>query len=145
MREAKQVLVVRKDLKMRKGKVAAQCAHASMKVLLDLATARIPLGRVPMHEDDPDPPQHFRAFLVDRGSPLESWLDGAFAKICVYVESEEDLDAIHRKAVDAGLLSSLIVDSGRTEFHGVPTKTVVAVGPGWWDEVDEVTGHLPLL
>lgn len=137
MREAKQVLVVRKDLKMRKGKIAAQCAHASMKVLLDLMSLEVTEFMTPACS--------IRRLVSTRDSAMESWLDGAFAKICVYVESEEDLEAIHQKAKDSGLLVSMIVDSGRTEFHGVPTKTVVAVGPGWIDEVDRVTGHLPLL
>jgi PTH2 family peptidyl-tRNA hydrolase len=40
---------------------------------------------------------------------------------------------------------ALVVDAGATEFHGVPTKTCCAVGPGWTDEVDAITGALPLL
>jgi PTH2 family peptidyl-tRNA hydrolase len=39
----------------------------------------------------------------------------------------------------------LITDAGATEFHGVPTHTCCAVGPAWTDEVDAITGALPLL
>lgn len=124
----KQVLVVRKDLNMRKGKIAAQVAHASMGALLSKAEVRADGSRlIPNHPD------------------ILAWLDGPFAKICVYVNSEEELLAIHQKAKDAGLINCLITDSGRTEFKGVPTNTVVAVGPGIWEEVDKVTGVLPLL
>ncbi len=132
-RIAKQVLVVRKDLKMRKGKIAAQCAHASMKVLLD----RMPGAA---HGD-----RIARTLSYMTGSPLAAWLDGRFTKVCVYVESEDALLAIHQRAREAGIMTALIVDSGRTEFAGVPTKTVVAVGPDWSDAVDAITGELSLL
>ncbi len=135
-RRAKQVLVVRKDLGMRKGKIAAQCAHASMKVLLDA---------MPSAPDSEHPEDRLRVLRYTSSSALGHWLDGAFAKICVYVQSEEALEEIYQRALEAKLPAALIIDSGRTEFAGVPTKTVVAVGPAWIDEVDEVTGGLPLL
>ena len=138
--EAKQVLVVRKDLKMRKGKIAAQCAHASMKVLLDIAS------RYEIPTASKDAPGILRMLLTyTDDSPLHAWIDGSFGKICVYVNSEEELDALAERAKQAMLLHSMIVDQGRTEFHGVPTKTVLAIGPGWVEEIDKVTGHLPLL
>lgn len=40
---------------------------------------------------------------------------------------------------------SLVTDSGRTEFGGVPTKTCLAIGPNKIEEIDKITGHLPLL
>ena len=140
MREAKQVLVVRKDLRMRKGKIAAQCAHASMKVLLDKMSNKESIYSVFAK-------QHIirRTLLIGETSPFNNWLEGSFTKICVYVESETELEEIYQNAKNAGVDSSLIIDSGRTEFNNVPTKTVVAVGPGWNDEIDKVTGHLPLL
>jgi PTH2 family peptidyl-tRNA hydrolase len=45
----------------------------------------------------------------------------------------------------AGVPCAVVVDAGQTEFHGVPTKTCCAVGPAWTDEVDAITGKLPLL
>lgn len=131
--EAKQVLVVRKDLKMRKGKIAAQCAHASMKVLLDAM-------------DRTDTARGTRRVLeTEEGTALHRWLQGRFTKVCVYVESEEALLEVAAKAEAEGVRAALITDSGRTEFGGVPTRTVVAVGPDWRDRVDAVTGHLKLL
>lgn len=131
--QIKQVLVVRKDLNMRKGKIAAQCAHASMKVVLD---------QMFKHQVDHEPAL---TLVMGEGSPLHLWLEGAFAKICVSVNSETELDEVYNKAKEAGILASIIVDSGRTEFHGVPTKTVVAIGPDWGESIDPITGHLPLL
>lgn len=126
---AKQVIVMRKDLGMRKGKMIAQGAHASLKVLLD-AGAPEPGGR---------------AFTIALDPALSAWLTGRFTKVCVSVNSEAELDAIVANARAAGVPCALIVDSGATEFHGVPTKTCCAVGPAWIDAVDAITGGLPLL
>jgi PTH2 family peptidyl-tRNA hydrolase len=128
-RRAKQVIVMRKDLNMRKGKMIAQGAHASMKVLLDAGALAENRSR----------------FELTTWPALADWLGGRFAKICVSVTSEPELDAIVERARAAGVPCALIVDSGATEFHGVPTKTCCAVGPAWADEVDAITGGLPLL
>jgi PTH2 family peptidyl-tRNA hydrolase len=126
---AKQVIVMRKDLGMRKGKMIAQGAHASLKVLLDAGA--------------PDPGG--AAFTIPLGPALSAWLGGRFTKVCVSVDSEAALDAIVARAQAVGVPCALIVDAGHTEFHGVPTKTCCAVGPAWADAVDEITGDLPLL
>lgn len=131
----KQVLVVRKDLNMRKGKIAAQCAHASMKVILDKCS--------PMECGNEG--SHYLKFFVEAGSPLEHWIKGSFKKVVVSVDSEAELLDVLEKAKASGLMTSLITDSGLTEFHGVPTNTVVAIGPGLSDEIDSITGHLKLM
>jgi PTH2 family peptidyl-tRNA hydrolase len=128
-RIAKQVIVMRKDLGMRKGKMIAQGAHASLKVLLD-AGARDPSGA---------------SFSIPLDGALASWLGGRFTKVCVSVDSEAALDAIVDRARAAGVPCALIVDAGMTEFHGVATKTCCAVGPAWSDAVDAITGALLLL
>ena len=58
--------------------------------------------------------------------------------------SEEDLLDLARRAHEAGLPYYLVTDSGRTEFHGVPTNTALGVGPAWGSELQPITGHLPL-
>lgn len=126
-RTAKQVIVMRKDLGMRKGKMIAQGAHASLKVLTDRGRAA---------ED---------TFAIELTPAMAAWLTGRFTKVCVSVDSEEALDAVVARARAANVPVALIVDSGKTEFRGVPTKTCCAVGPAWTDEVDAVTGELPLL
>lgn len=127
-RAAKQVIVMRKDLNMRKGKMIAQGAHASLRVILDAGRAR----------DE-------QTYEITMSEAMAHWMTGRFAKVCVGVTSEEQLDDIVAKAHAAGLPCSIIVDAGKTEFHGVPTKTCCAVGPAWADEVDAITGHLTLL
>jgi PTH2 family peptidyl-tRNA hydrolase len=128
-RQAKQVIVMRKDLLMRKGKMIAQGAHASLAVLLDRGE----------RNDDAD------LLAIALTPAMTDWLGGRFTKVCVSVDSEAALDQVVARAKAAGVPCALIVDSGRTEFHGVPTKTCCAVGPAWQDEVDAITGELPLL
>ncbi|HTJ46014.1 MAG TPA: aminoacyl-tRNA hydrolase [Kofleriaceae bacterium] len=125
--QAKQVIVMRKDLNMRKGKMIAQGAHASLKVFLDRGAL--------------DPSGY--AFTVTPA--MAAWLGGRFTKVCVSVDSEAALDEIVAKAHAANVPCALIVDAGATEFHGVPTKTCCAIGPAWTDEVDAITGALALL
>jgi PTH2 family peptidyl-tRNA hydrolase len=76
---------------------------------------------------------------------VEPWVNGAFAKICVSVDSEEELLAIYNAGKEAGIISSLIKDSGRTEFNGVPTLTAVCLGPDVIEKIDNITGSLKLL
>jgi len=123
MSEPKQVIVMRTDLNMRKGKMIAQGAHASLKVLLDNDDIRESAG------------------WTARGE----WLDGVFTKICLRVDSEEELLELHSIAMLAGLHSALITDAGRTEFGGVPTNTCLAIGPEYPEDLDPITGHLKLL
>ena len=126
-RRIKQVICVRHDLKMRRGKQIAQGAHASMSFLCrGLQVA----GSV----------------LLDDFSEVErAWLTGSFAKVCCRVNSEEELLAIRDQAAEAGLEVHLITDSGKTEFHGVPTNTCLAIGPDVAEKIDPVTGELELL
>ncbi len=132
MEQPKQVLVIRKDLHMTKGKIVAQAAHASLKVIIDYALRGMNKGNIVLEY----PPQ----------GALSEWLFGtSFKKICTYVESEKELDMIYESAKIAKIPTSIIVDSGLTHFKGVPTKTCVAVGPAYPHEINPITGHLPLL
>ena len=119
----KQVIVMRRDLGMRRGKEIAQGAHASMIWLAQRIS----------------PPGYSFTEAERR------WLDGVFTKVCVPADSEEELLAIVEKAREAGVLVQLCVDAGRTEFHGVPTPTCCAVGPDYPERIDLITGHLKLL
>jgi PTH2 family peptidyl-tRNA hydrolase len=75
---------------------------------------------------------------------VDHWLKNSFRKICVYVNSEEELEAVHQKALNSGLISHLIIDNGKTEFHNIPTATCLAVGPAWDYKFIGITDHLPL-
>ena len=77
-------------------------------------------------------------------TPLTAWFTRGEAKICVYVDSEEELLALDREAKERGILSALICDAGMTEFHGEPTFTCLALEPLPAERADELTGNLPL-
>ena len=135
MSETKQVIVIRKDLNMRKGKIAAQAAHASMKVLLEQMSTLYLGGHTKGRSI---------TLLLPEGTAIYDWLSGKFKKICVYVNSEQELLDIYQKAKDNNVISTLVTDSGLTEFNNVPTNTCIAVGPDFDEVIDKITGHLPL-
>ncbi len=123
----KQVICMRHDLKMRRGKQMAQAAHASMSFLCRRLQANGSIS------------------LGDFSDAQRAWLTGSFAKVCCRVNSEEELMDIYDKAVAAGLEVHLITDSGKTEFHGQPTRTCLAIRPDEASAIDRITGHLELL
>jgi len=161
-RVAKQVIVVRTDLKMRKGKMFAQMAHASWKVFLDRVTypataaldqrrnvARPHPGFADRY-DRPAPGAPDESVLrgemrLPLNAPMMDWLMGRFTKIGCRVESEEELLRLCDAALKARLSCALIQDSGKTEFGGVPTLTCCAIGPAYPEHLHPVTGHLKLL
>lgn len=121
----KQVIVMRTDTDppMRKGKMVAQGAHASIAFLTRNITQsnKLNLSKAEME-----------------------WIANGFTKICVRVDSEEDLHKVHAAAKAAGLESHIIKDSGKTEFKEA-TYTCLAIGPDYSSKIDKITGELKLL
>lgn len=134
----KQVIVMRKDLNMRKGKMVAQGAHASISAIMTRShnITNYHLQGTPVE-------RNARVILLD--DAMDQWLNGTFTKICVGVDSQEELIEIFEKASKVTPYVSLISDVGRTEFNGVVTKTCVGIGPAEEELIDEITGHLKLL
>ena len=129
-RPTKQVIVIRRDLRMRRGKEIAQGAHAASAWLAAKVLQTMSPNGTLVH--------------VVLSPAQQAWLTTSFRKVTVKVNSEEELIAVHAKALDAGLEVHLITDRGLTEFGGVPTRTCLAVGPDYDDLVDPVTGDLEL-
>lgn len=126
--EVKQVLVVRKDLNMRKGKMVSQGGHAAMKFLLEANESTKP--------DE----------LLVKLSPAEiQWLMSGHTKITCGCDSEDELKQLILAAKLKNIEVHEIIDAGRTEFNGVPTLTCAAFGPCDAEVLDEVTGNLKLL
>ncbi|KAF2151775.1 PTH2-domain-containing protein [Myriangium duriaei CBS 260.36] len=116
----KLVLVVRTDLGMTKGKIAAQCGHATLacykSLLNNPSTAPI----------------------------LQRWEKYGQAKIAVQVKSEEELQTLQAQAMSLGVCAKIIHDAGRTQIAS-GSATVLGVGPAPESMVNQVTGHLKLL
>lgn len=139
---AKQVLVYRRDLKMRKGKIAAQCAHAAMAVFFRGGAAARP-REVAVRDDPEGPWQRLEAdalVVLGMTETAADWLFHRCKKVCLSVEDEDALHTVHRLAKEAGLPCAIVRDAGKTEFGGVPTYTAVAVGPADDAAVDAITG-----
>lgn len=136
--KTKQIIIIRKDLSVRRGKEIAQGAHASMAVLTNNLIGypfkwyRFPFLILKF------------IFLFFTNKPLRVWLTGRFTKICVTVNSEGELLDYYNKAKKAGILCSLIKDAGLTEFGGVPTFTAVAIGPDEDSKINRITKNLKL-
>jgi PTH2 family peptidyl-tRNA hydrolase len=144
--DIKQVIVVRKDLNMRKGKIAAQVAHASMKVLLDsMKTETVFKTKETFGFSIPGDKCITRVLSCLDKSYINQWLTGSFAKVVVSCTSEEELLELQDKAEGYAIPTALITDSGATEFKGVPTLTCLAIGPHDSEEINKITGHLKLL
>lgn len=133
--EPKQVLVWRNDLrnsngqKVRTGKIAAQLAHASLGALLNLDSGM----------------NRWKIDFNDESPAVKEWLEGRFTKICVSVDSEQELLDIYETAIARGVNVKIIQDAGLTEFNGVPTRTCLALGPDYPENIDPITKHLKLL
>jgi PTH2 family peptidyl-tRNA hydrolase len=126
----KQVIIIRNDLNMRKGKMVAQGCHASMAVITSALN---------VISDDGET---FGTFELNNA--FIDWLNNSYTKICLQCNSEEELLDIHNKAKEANIITSLILDNGTTEFNGVKTYTAVAIGPDYSENIDKITKHLKL-
>jgi PTH2 family peptidyl-tRNA hydrolase len=122
---------MRKDLGMRKGKMISQGAHASLGCILNFISKTSVDG--------------MERILTIPNQDVVDWLDGSFTKICLSVDSEDELIDIYKKAKESNLPCCLIEDNGLTEFHGIKTKTCCAIGPANSETIDSITGHLPLI
>lgn len=114
----KQAIVVRADLKMGKGKIAAQASHAAVSAAEE---AR----------------KHKSAWW-------EQWLEEGQRKVVVKVKGEAELLELKQQAGRMRLPFALIFDRGLTQLPP-DTLTCLGIGPAPSDEVDKITGRLPLL
>ena len=111
----KQVMIVRTDLKMGKGKSAAQCCHAAIG-----------------------------AYKNADKEKVRKWENEAYAKVVLKVPSLEDLFKYRDLAREKGINYYLVTDAGRTQLPE-STITVLGLGPDEDEALDEITGELKLL
>lgn len=130
----KQVIVMRKDLNMRKGKIAAQAGHAVLSVVLKKMNM-LDQFFWSVEEDK---------IVFEGDEVLDDWFANSYTKICLYVNSEQELLNLKSEADKLGFITSLIKDNGTTEFNGVPTYTCLAFEPLPAEKIDVLTGNLPL-
>ncbi|MBW2974450.1 peptidyl-tRNA hydrolase Pth2 [Candidatus Woesearchaeota archaeon] len=111
----KQVILVRQDLKLPKGKLAVQCAHASSAALIK------------SHKDD-----------------IKGWQGEGMKKIVLKVKDLDELFKYKGEADDLGLVTALIEDAGKTVVKP-GTVTCLGIGPDREEKIDKVTGKLKMV
>lgn len=116
-KDTKIVIVIRKDLKMRRGKECAQAYHAGKQFLIRAA------GKY--------------------NNVQQQWLDTGTRSIVCVTETEKEFWDLHSKVKQSGVTFFLVLDAGKTEFKE-PTHTALAVGPDYDVNIDPLTGHLKL-
>ena len=132
MYTSKMVIVIRKDLNMRKGKMIAQAGHAVLGAFLNHFSVNETLTG------------EYQYYTYDN-EILKNWINFYQTKICVYVNSENELLELYNQCIDNEINAYLVHDAGLTEFNNTPTITCLAIGPDITDDIDAITGHLPLL
>ena len=111
----KQVILVREDLKLPKGKLAAQSSHASVD-----------------------------ATLKSDKKIVNSWKKEGAKKVILKVKDEKELFKYKQMAEDNGLKTSLITDAGRTVLEP-GTVTCLGIGPDLEEKIDKVSGKLKMM
>ncbi len=111
----KQIIVVRKDLKMSKGKMAAQVAHAAIET-----------------------------FRSSTPSKRLRWLRGGQKKVVVYARNLEEFKSILSKCKKMKINHAVIYDAGLTEVPP-HTPTCIGIGPDEEERINKITGNLPLV
>jgi len=119
-RPHKMVLVVRQDLGMNKGKIAAQCAHAAVIC--------------------------YKNAINQDPTNLEIWEATGCAKICLKLNPDEDgtLQSLQKQAKELSIVTGLVCDAGHTQV-APGTYTVLGIGPAPIEEINKITGKLKLL
>ncbi|MBR9691741.1 peptidyl-tRNA hydrolase [Candidatus Woesearchaeota archaeon] len=113
--ELKQVILVRMDLKLPPGKLAAQCAHASVQAVFNSDKANV-----------------------------AAWKSQGQKKIVLKVKDEKELLEFVNLAKAAGLKTALITDAGKTVI-APGTKTCLGIGPDDEEKIDSVTSKLKMV
>ncbi|CAL9732295.1 peptidyl-tRNA hydrolase 2 [Monosporozyma unispora] len=121
--EVRMALVIRQDLGMQKGKIAAQCCHAALGCYRLIAT---------------NPSRaSYNPTMVNR------WLRGGQAKITLKCPDKDVMDELYAKAIAMGVNANVIHDAGRTQI-AAGSATVLGLGPAPKAVLDQITGELKL-
>ncbi len=115
--ELKQVIIVRKDLKLTKGKMSAQAAHASLEA--------------------------YRKAIDLYPTKTKQWIKTGAKKVVLYIENKKELLELMQK-IPSEIPYKLIIDAGKTHLEP-GTITCLGIGPWEEEELDNITGDLKLV
>lgn len=111
----KQAILVRQDLNLPKGKMAAQVAHASIE-----------------------------AVLRSKKRLIKAWRGEGMAKIVLRVADEKELLKFNQTAKELGLVTAVITDAGHTVVEP-GTRTCIGIGPDKTEKIDKIVSELKLV
>merc|ERR1719356_1179925 len=136
--DLKMVLVVRKDLKMTSGKVAAQCCHACLGVAMDIVNGQHLSNGNGNHNGNGSQMKEYNLKRV-----MSVWRSNGEKKIVLQCQSEGELTTLRDQAAIHGLPHYLVTDAGHTQIKA-GSITVLAIGPYLSERIDLVTKDLKL-
>ena len=114
--EYKMYIVIRKDLKLPKGKMAVQAAHAAVGL----------------------------AMKMKETQEYKEWFNSGQGKVAVYADDEKHLLQLMQKSKDSGFKTYLVTDAGKTVV-APGTKTCFALGPDDEKKLEPLMGELKLV
>lgn len=132
MNTPKQIILVRKDIKLPKGKLGAQAAHASLGIVKKLISSRLLC------------PLELEQGLHPVLTAVDEWWTGSWTKVCLALDSIDDLQPLLDQCDVVGLLYDIVKDNGLTVYHGIPTITCIGIEPATPEVLDPIFGHLKL-
>lgn len=143
-----QKIVVRMDLNMRKGKLAAQVAHASNAPIMYQLQQSVIIMNGPT-----DFVYYFHDGVFNEymetyhaiNKLIKDWENGGSTKIVLGCNSEAELRDLITRGKELNIPTFPITDLGRTEFHGEKTLTCCGFGPYYRKEIDKITSNLRLI
>lgn len=112
------VVVIRADLKLTKGKIASQAAHAAVTC--------------------------YKKSLDSKPKLADKWLSIGQPKIVLKVDNLSELEKLKEIAGSADLITTLILDAGRTQIEA-GTATCLGIGPDYDEKIDAIVKDLKLL
>jgi len=111
----KQVILIRQDLRLQKGKLSSQVSHASVE-----------------------------AVLISDRNIVDEWREQGMKKSILKVKDLDELLNYEKIARNFKLKTALIKDAAKT-FFKEPTITCLAIGPDKEEKIDKITGKLKLV
>lgn len=118
LKQLKLAIIVRTDLRLSRGKIASQAAHAAVIA--------------------------FKQTIDENPSMAEKWLRVGQPKIVLKVETLDELERLQMRATERSVMTSLVRDAGRTQIMA-GTTTCLALGPDYDEKIDEIVRELKLL
>ena len=131
LNDIKMVFVVRKDLNMRKGKLAAQVAHGCLNSFIEQTKS--------------DTIDNEYTLSPSTNNKITNWLENNYTKIVLQCDNLEELEKIYNMCKETKVYCYKVYDLGFTEFHNKETLTCIAIGPDYSDKINSITENLKLM